>query len=167
MATVDSGRHRIRVLRDELELLTAGSRSELGVTPAADPDSFSSLQRAGVVDSTGAVIPWISEMVDLVKTAKLTIVIGTYFQDEWLAHIIWATEEAAVQVEPEGNGLLELSRLEFALIPWAIASIVGIGRRPAAQTESTMRIPVALFSELDRMVVSGERQRVGQPTEVI
>jgi hypothetical protein len=97
---------------------------------------------------------WAGEALDTVADPGLRIVVRVFTAARPLHHSIWATPRVAVVGEPTDDGRIELSSTEPVLIPFTIARIVGLRRRPVPPGRSMIRMPASVYTSIQDRVGS-------------
>ncbi|HEU5472663.1 MAG TPA: hypothetical protein VFV67_18610 [Actinophytocola sp.] len=126
------------------ELDAARGRLRLTTAELADPGAV-------------AVSPrWARELLDVVARPGLRMTVRIVRPGPPLWHGVWATRRDAVLGSPVGAGRYELSPLEPVLIPFAVATIVGLRRRPVDPARTATRIPTSRYLALGDEPPGGE-----------
>lgn len=118
------------------ELDAARGRLRLTTAELADPGAVPASAR------------WARELLDVVARPGLRLTVRIVQPGPPLWHGVWATRRDAVLGSPVEPDRYELSPLEPVLIPFAVATIVGLRRRPADPARTTTRIPTSRYLAL-------------------
>jgi hypothetical protein len=92
-----------------------------------------------------ALPAWARELLDVVASPGLRTVVRIFTAGPPLVYSIWATPQDAVFGAPTGTGQIELATMEPALIPFTLAQLVGLRRRPAPPTRSPIRVAASTY----------------------
>jgi hypothetical protein len=165
VAHLDAPRAALRLADEELGaavmLLAAPDHASL-----AEPGSRAAierLERAGIVQE-GRVEGYPARLLAIVAAPKLRIGVETFVAGAPRLEQAWATEREGVLGSVAPDGEIELSPVEPALIPWAIARWVGLGPREQAHADALALPAEALGAAADHLA-SGDRDAAAEALE--
>lgn len=142
MADLENARCRLRLTESELADVQ---------TMRADP----------------ALPGWAREALATVAEPGLRIIVKIFTANRPLVQSIWATPRIAVIGTRTDDGRIELTSIEPVLIPFALAQMVGLRRRPAASDRSAIRVRAATYLAMQQRVFAPHPQPPnGNPSEL-
>jgi EspG family len=159
VARLDVPRAALRLSDDEL-----GVAVMLMVAPdhpsLAEPASravLATLEEAGLVVD-GRIEGFPARLLAVVAAPKLRVTVEMFVGVDTRVEQAWATEREGVMGTVAADGQIELSPVEPALLPWAIAREVGLGPRRMPERGAIAVPAEALGLAADRLA---ERDRDG------
>ena len=150
MAEVDLARRCLRLTGAELEAaLTSG-----GSAPPAPRQPLLALDTGGHAREPNP--PWVEELLAVVARPALRVVVETAVAGHLAVYSLWATPKQAVTATPASDGVVELALIDPLLLPWTIAQLVGLGRRPPPPPVAPLRLPASLLDTVEEQVTAGQ-----------
>lgn len=132
MAVLDAARRLVTLSHRELAAATVVAGNGGGDQLRADlrPD-MAALEEAGAVVD-GSLVPAVAEIVGVVSRPQLRVTLETFVAATVVLHAAWATPDVAVVGRSVADDSLEYSVTDPVSLPFALAALVGLGRRPTA-----------------------------------
>ncbi|MGH3342028.1 MAG: hypothetical protein ACRDPK_03925 [Carbonactinosporaceae bacterium] len=160
MATIDRARGKAWLSDDELRLLPLlASDPDHDQLNSPDGERLRDvLREQGALVGTRLRYP-LRGFAELIAAPKLRVVIETFIAESEVTHSVWANEGDAVLGISDAPGVVELSRVEPVLIPWAITYVVGLGPRPKPELGAPVTLPSSALDAAFEAAVGGGRER--------
>ncbi|MGH9179140.1 MAG: ESX secretion-associated protein EspG [Acidimicrobiales bacterium] len=163
MALLDPAHATLRLSRDELAAL---------LLVAADPSSPSlrhtgMAAAAGALAEAGAVVagrpaPSVAVLAGVVARPQLRLVVEIERGGAVVGNGAWATPDGAVVGRSVGADDVELTLSDPVSLPFAVAALVGLGRRPACPATGPVVTTVADLDEIMASVAGGGAARAAR-----
>ncbi|HEX2064094.1 MAG TPA: hypothetical protein VHE80_06700, partial [Acidimicrobiales bacterium] len=158
MGAIDPARRIVRLTRAELAAATALAGAG---RPGAGPDQPADLEelvRAGIVVG-GSLHPAVAQVVAVVSGAQLLLTLETWAAGTVVVHRAWATPELAVVGRSVAADVVEYTATDLVSVPFFLAALVGLGRRPVSGPSGPLRASPAALDAAGALVDEGDTGR--------
>ena len=158
MGAVDPGRRLVRLTAAELAAVSAllGGASQAQAAREAGLD-VAELSRAGIVVE-GSLHPAVAQVVAVVTAPQLVLTLETWAEGAVVVHRAWATAELAVVGRSVAEDVVEYTATDLVSVPFFLAALVGLGRRPVAGPTGPFTVSSAALDAASSMVEEGDRR---------
>lgn len=159
MARIDVARRRLLLTASELDVAVA-LRSQPDDPALADPEVapvLRSLEEGGILRE-GRMADAAAELLDVLAQPALEVVMETFVAEAVVATVIWGTPARMVlATNPEFRRWV-LSPLEPGNLPFAMATVLGLGARPPAPASRPLALPGAALRDAWASAAAGDSQ---------
>ncbi len=156
MGAIDPARRVVRLTRAELAAATALAGAGRPGTGPDEPADLEDLVRAGIV--VGASLhPAVAQVVAVVSGAQLLLTLETWAAGTVVVHRAWATPELAVVGRSVADDVVEYTATDLVSVPFFLAALVGLGRRPAPGAADAITVSPAALDQAGAMAEEGDR----------
>jgi EspG family len=158
VARLDIPRAALRLSDEELgvAVMLIAAPEHASLREPGSLAALTALEEAGVV-SDGRIEGFPARLLAVVAAPKLRVTVESFFGLETRVEQAWATEREGVLGTVAADGQIELTPVEPALIPWAVARAVGLGPRELPGG-GPLSVPAETLGTAAELLAAGDRE---------